>query len=101
MLPVCEDQRLAEIQEGEGGRKFTVAHLMNVSSCCGVGVDTVPLAAGTPEPAIAGLILDVAGLGGRWNKPLSVRVFPVKGSEPGDMTAFDSPFLCNTRVFEL
>jgi uncharacterized protein (UPF0210 family) len=74
---------------------------MNVSSVCGVGVDTVPLAGDTPPAAIAGLILDVAGLGARWNKMLSVRVFPVPNMQPGEMTTFDSPFLCNTKVFSL
>jgi len=101
MLPVCEDQRLSAIPGDKTARKYSIAHLMNVSSVCGVGVDTVPLAASTPPEAIAGLILDVAALGARWNKPLSVRVFPVAEKEAGEMTTFDSPFLCNTKVFEL
>ena len=46
MLPVCEDRRLSAIQSAEDGRKYTVSHLMNVSSVCGVGVDTVPVPEG-------------------------------------------------------
>jgi uncharacterized protein (UPF0210 family) len=101
MLPVCEDYRLSEIQADPKSRKYTVSHLMNVSSVCGVGVDTVPLSESTSVGAITGVILDVAGLGARWNKPLSCRMFPVVGKEAGEMTEFDSPFLCNTRVFDL
>ena len=73
---------------------------MNISSVCGVGVDTVPLAGNVTTQQIASLLLDVAGLAARWNKPLSCRVFPCVGLEVGHFTSFDSPFLCNTMVFE-
>jgi uncharacterized protein len=102
MLPVCEDRRLSEIQDG--GRckaSYDVSHLMNVSSVCGVGVDTVPLPCDVEEDDVRGVILDVAGLAERWNKPLSVRMFPVPGKRKGERTEFDSPYLCNTKVFEL
>jgi uncharacterized protein (UPF0210 family) len=102
MLPVCEDRRLSEIQDGGRCRaSYDVSHLMNVSSVCGVGVDTVPLPEDVKEEDVRGVILDVAGLAERWNKPLSVRMFPVPGKKKGERTEFDSPFLCNTKVFEL
>ena len=106
MLPVCEDRRLSEVQMGDGeregdGRYFNVTHLMNVSSVCGVGVDTVPLRGDVEVGDVAGVIMDVCGLAERWDKPLSVRMFPVGGKGSGGLTEFDSPYLCNTRVFEL
>lgn len=106
MLPVCEDVRLSKIKDKEGTGKgaprgYNVTHLMNVSSVCGVGVDTVPLPEDVGREEIAGVVLDVAGLAGKWNKPLSVRMFPVPGLKKGDRTTFDSPYLCNTKVFEL
>ncbi|GMH74296.1 hypothetical protein TrST_g7088 [Triparma strigata] len=100
MLPVCEDYRLSEIQAGEG-RKYTVSHLMNISSVCGVGVDTVPIPKDVRFEEVAGVILDICGLAARWNKPLSVRMFPVPDLGEGEMTGFDSPYLCNTKVFSL
>lgn len=101
MLPVCEDYRLSEIQASKQGRKYTVSHLMNVSSVCGVGVDTVPIPKDADYKQVAGVIMDICGLAARWNKPLSVRMFPVPDLEEGEMTGFDSPYLCNTKVFGL
>jgi uncharacterized protein len=99
MLPVCEDQRLAEIAATFNG--LQISTLLSISSVCGVGVDTVPIPGDCTEADLSSLILDVAALAGRWDKSLSCRVFPVPGSKAGDMTAFDSPYLCNSRVFDI
>ena len=98
MLPVCEDLRLAELA-AEG--RLTVAQLLNVSSVCGVGVDTVPVAGDLAPARLAALYLDVAGLAHRWGKALSCRVFPVPGRTAGDATTFDSPYLANTTILPL
>ncbi|KAL3809796.1 hypothetical protein ACHAXA_003033 [Cyclostephanos tholiformis] len=108
MLPVLEDRRLAElasvISEGGGdsggGCRLTIDKIMCISSVCGVGVDTVPIPGKVDEDALTSLILDVAALAGRWDKPLSCRVFPVPGKVAGEMTTFDSPYLCNSRIFD-
>ena len=34
----------------------------------------------------------------RLAKPLSARILPVRGLRAGEMTSFDSPYLCNSRV---
>ena len=34
-------------------------------------------------------------------KPLSVRLFPVPGLQPGELTRFNSPYLTNTAVMKL
>jgi uncharacterized protein (UPF0210 family) len=132
MLPVCEDQRLSELAAANtsGSACLTVTQLLNVSSVCGVGVDTVPLRGNVSAKSLTALILDVAGLAERWNKPLSCRVFPVPGlglnlndgsvdvdaADPTTMqttdtgtgstgtrpmTTFEFEHLCNTRVFDL
>ena len=72
-----------------------------MSSVCGVGVDTVPIPGNINADDLTSLILDVAALAGRWNKPLSCRVFPVHGKVAGEMTTFDSPYMCNSRIFDL
>ena len=98
MLPLCEDQRLAELASAG---KLRITDLLNVSSVCGVGIDTVPIPGDANVDELASLYLDVAGLAERWNKPLSCRVFPVPNKQVGDMTTFDSPFLVNSKVLPI
>ena len=93
MMPVLEDRRLAEVDT------LTIQKLLCISSVCGVGIDTVPIPGDVSEKSLASLILDVAALACRWNKPLSCRVFPVPNRLPGMRTAFDSPYMCNSSVF--
>jgi uncharacterized protein len=100
MLPVCEDRRLAEIASNLEP-KLRISTILSMSSVCGVGVDTVPIPGDCSETDLSSLILDVAGLAGRWDKSLSCRVFPIAGSKVGDMTEFDSPYLCNSKVFAI
>lgn len=103
MLPVCEDRRLAELAaEPEASvRKLRITQLLSISSVCGVGVDTVPIPGDSTEEEVAGIVLDVAGLAGRWDKPLSCRMFPHPGKAEGEETTFESPYLCNSRCFAL
>ena len=95
MLPVLEDRRLAELDT------LTIQKLFCISSVCGVGIDTVPIPGDVSEKGLASLILDVAALACRWNKPLSCRVFPVPGRQAGVATSFDSPYMCNSSIFPL
>jgi len=95
MLPLCEDQRLAQLAN-EG--KLRMTDLLNVSSVCGVGIDTVPIPGNVSVDELTSLLLDVVGLAERWNKPLSCRVFPVPNKEVGEMTTFDSPYLVNSKI---
>jgi uncharacterized protein len=115
MLPVCEDRRLAALATPGATatttesnshmvgsqREFRITDLLSISSVCGVGVDTVPIPGDSRKEEIASLILDVAGIAGRWNKSLSCRVFPVPGKKAGEITEFDSPYLVNAAVFAL
>lgn len=96
MLPVLEDRVLAARTE-EG--RFSVRDILLWSSVCGTGLDMVPLAGTTSEDALTRLLHDVASLALRWDKPLSVRVLPVPGTAPGDVSRFTHPLLVNTRVF--
>ncbi len=102
MLPVLEDRRLAELGMATSpGGGLTINRILCISSVCGVGVDTVPIPGNVPVERLSSLILDVAALAGRWNKPLSCRVLPVLGGVAGEMTTFDSPYMCNSRIFDL
>ncbi len=95
MLPVLEDAVLGRRWE-EG---LVNAHqLLLFSAVCGTGLDTLPLPGDIAEETIAHLLLDVATLALRLNKPLSARLFPVPGRYAGERTAFTSPYLTNTLI---
>ena len=102
MLPVCEDIRLASLaSQGDGERLLRITDILSISSVCGVGIDTVPVPGNCTKKELSSLILDVAGIAGRWDKSLSCRVFPVPGKTSGEMTAFNSPFMVNSRIFQI
>jgi uncharacterized protein (UPF0210 family) len=98
MLPVCEDRRLAELADSNAIR---ISDLLSVSHVCGVGVDTVPIAADSSIQELQGLMLDVVGLATRWGKSLSCRVFPVPGKRVGDITAFESQYMINAKILPI
>lgn len=95
MLPVLEDAQLG--RRWEEGRINTHTLLL-YSAVCGTGLDTIPLPGDLPTEEIAHLLLDVATLATRLQKPLSARLFPVPGKHIGEATAFTSPYLTNTKV---
>lgn len=95
MLPVLEDATLGK-RWAEG--RVSIHELLLYSTVCGTGLDTIPLPGETGEDIIARLLLDVATLGWRLNKPLSARIFPVPGKQAGEYTAFSSPYLTNTLL---
>lgn len=100
MLPVLEDTTLAG-RAGEDRPTYGITELLAYSAVCGVGLDTVPIPGDSSVDDIAALLTDVAALAVKWDKPLSCRLFPVPGLAAGDMTAFDSPYLVNTKVLPL
>ena len=108
MLPVCEDTGLARAAD-EG--RISVGTLLSYSAVCGCGLDTVPVPgtrAGQPAAerralldATAALLLDVAAMAYRLDKPLSVRLLPVPGGAAGQQTAWKSPYLINCSIMPL
>jgi uncharacterized protein len=95
MLPVLEDAMLGRRWEED---YVNVHQLLFYSSVCGTGLDTIPLAGSHSVGEIAQLLLDVATLSHRLQKPLSARLFPVVGRQVGERTAFTLPYLTNTRL---
>jgi uncharacterized protein (UPF0210 family) len=95
MLPVLEDVVLAR-RAGEGS--LTVMDLLLYSAVCGTGLDTIPLPGDTTTDQLAAILLDVACLGQRLDKPLTARLMPIPGKKAGEMTGFDFPFFANSRI---
>lgn len=95
MLPVLEDQRLAQ-RWAEG--KISIDGLLSYSSVCATGLDTVPLPGDVSEEQIARILGDVASLAFKWHKPLAARLLPVRGKHPGERSDFDDPYLTNAII---
>lgn len=95
MLPVLEDALLGKRWEEE---RVNLYQLLLYSAVCGTGLDTVPLPGDCSDETISHLLLDVATLALRLQKPLSARLFPVSGRRAGEYTNFQSPYLTNTRI---
>jgi len=98
MLPVLEDPVLA--QRATDGT-YTVNDLLLYSAVCGTGLDTVPIPADTSAAQIAGLLLDVATLAVKLNKPLTARLLPVPGLKAGEQTAFEFEYFANGAALAL
>ena len=98
MLPVLEDATLAA-RSREG--MFTVEDLLLYSAVCGTGLDTVPLPGDASDTELAGILLDVATLAVRLDKPLTARLMPIPGARAGDITQFDFDYFANGRVLDL
>ena len=98
MLPVLEDAILAA-RSREG--VFTINDLLLYSAVCGTGLDTLPLPGDVDEEELAGILLDVAALALRLDKPLTARLMPIPGAGAGDLTSFDFAYFANGRVLDL
>ncbi len=95
MLPVLEDQRLAQ-RWSEG--RYTSDSILAYSAVCASGLDTVPLPGRTSADEIGGLVGDVATLAFKWNKPLAARLLPAAGREVGDTARFGGDLLNEARI---
>lgn len=116
MLPTLEDHGLAV------STQLTIDKLLQYSTVCGVGLDTIPIpglveeSRGYQVDRLAYLLMDLSAISlkfqgwnsasteraaGKKSKPLSCRVLPCIGKHPGDKTNFNSPYLVNSSVFYL
>ena len=98
MLPVMEDATLAK-RAADGS--LTVKDLLMYSAVCGTGLDTIPLPGDTTEGQIAAVLLDLAALALRLDKPLTARLMPIPNKKAGDATGFDFAFFAESRVMRL
>ena len=97
MLPVLEDRTMADRTRD---RLFGVNDLLLYSAVCGTGLDTVPLPGDVSEDELSGVLLDVAALAMRLDKPLTARLMPLPGKQAGDPTEFDFSYFANGCVLE-
>ena len=81
MLPILEDSVLGR-RAAEG--KLSMNDLLLLSSVCGTGLDCIPLPGATPAHALRDILLDVAALSLRLDKPLTARLMPFPEKVAGD-----------------
>ena len=98
MLPVMEDATLAS---AAAEHTLTVKDLLLYSAVCGTGLDTVPLPGDATSHQIEALLIDLAALSARLNKPLTARLLPIPGKQAGDPTDFKFEYFSNSRVLRL
>ena len=95
MLPVMEDYGLAARINDE---YVDIQSLLAYSAVCGTGLDCIPLPGAIPTKKIYAILLDMATLAVRIDKPLSARLLPMPGKRPGSVSSIDSPYLLNCRI---
>jgi uncharacterized protein len=95
MLPVLEDPVLA--QRWNAGL-VSIDALLNYSSVCGTGLDTIPLPGNVSDEQLTRIIGDVATLSVKWNKPLTARLLPVSGKTAGGKTEFSEGRFLNAVI---
>lgn len=95
LLPPLEDAILAQrVAEDVLG----TTELLLYSAVCGTGLDTLPLPGDISTGQLVAILLDVAALALRLDKPLTARLMPVPGKKSGDSTEFDFAYFANSRV---
>lgn len=95
MLPLLEDRVLAR---RAAEQRFGVQDLLFYSSVCGTGLDVIPVPGDCREDDLAGLILDMAVLATRLQKPLAARLLPIPGKCAGEEVSFANPHLTSSVV---
>jgi uncharacterized protein (UPF0210 family) len=95
MLPVLEDAILAA-RAADGS--LSLKDLLMYAAVCGTGLDTVPLPGDIGADQIGAVLIDLATLSLRLDKPLTARLMPIPGKAAGDLTEFDFEFFANSRV---
>ncbi len=95
MFPLMEDLTLAQRAAKDG---MTINDLLLYSTVCGTGLDTLPLPGDVTTEQLAAILLDLAALAVRLNKPLTARLMPIPGKSAGDTTDLDFTYFANSRV---
>lgn len=96
MLPMLEDWTMARRSHES---LYSLDSLLLYSTVCGTGLDTIPLAGDVSEREIAALLLDLAALAVKLDKPLTARLVPVPGVAAGASTHFNFEYFANARAF--
>jgi hypothetical protein len=98
MLPILEDAGLAQ-RASEG--LLSTSDLLLCSAVCGTGLDVIPLPGDATPEQLYPVLLDLAALALRMEKPLTARLMPIPGKSASDPTSFNFDYFANSRVLAL
>ncbi|MCK4347195.1 MAG: DUF711 family protein [Thermoplasmatales archaeon] len=98
MLPVLEDYGLAKRNIE---RTYNITDLLLYSAVCGTGLDTIPLPGDVSEKKLYALLLDIASLSIKLNKPLSARLMPIPDKKAGEMTEYKFDYFVNSKIMDI
>jgi len=98
MLPVLEDYGLAKRNIE---RTYNITDLLLYSAVCGTGLDTIPLPGNVSEKKLYALLLDIASLSIKLNKPLSARLMPIPDKKAGEMTGYKFDYFVNSKIMDI
>ncbi|MFX1386489.1 MAG: DUF711 family protein [Promethearchaeota archaeon] len=97
MQPVLEDfilsKRLSE-------NKYNLDSLILYSTMCGAGLDVVPLPGDITERELFYILLDICTISVTLNKPLTCRLMPIPGKNPGDVVEFDFEYFAPSKIID-
>ncbi|MDD5458676.1 MAG: DUF711 family protein [Phycisphaerae bacterium] len=99
MYSVLEDPRLGVVNNEP--LALPIDSLLAFSTMCGCGIDMVPIPGDTSAAQMASIMLDIAAIATKLDKPLGVRLLPIPGKNAGQTTDFDHDFLHNTKIQQL
>ncbi|MHA1439180.1 MAG: DUF711 family protein [Promethearchaeota archaeon] len=98
MQPVLEDyiiaKRLIE-------KKFNLDTLLLYSTMCGTGLDCIPLPGDITERELFYILLDVCTISVILSKPLTARLMPIPGKNPGDDVDFNFEYFAKSKVIDI
>ena len=98
MYSLLEDDFLAK---ANNRRNITIASLNSYATLCGCGLDMIPVPGSTLHEDIAAMILDIAAMSVRLEKPLGARILPIPNKAVNEMTELNLDFLCDSRVMDV
>lgn len=98
MYSLLEDDYLAK---ANNRKDITIASLSSYAALCGCGLDMIPVPGSALHEDIASIILDVAAMSVRLEKPLGARILPIPNKAVNEMTELNLDFLCDSRVMEV
>jgi uncharacterized protein (UPF0210 family) len=68
---------------------------------CGLGLDCIPLPGNTSVKTLTLLMMDLAMISSRLNKPLTARLMPIKNKKAGEMTDFKFEYFANSKICDI
>ncbi len=95
MLPILEDSILGKRVVED---RLKINDLLLLSAVCGTGLDCIPLPGDTTVDQLYAILLDVAALALRLNKPLTARLMPFPGKIAGDSLEFSFEYFTPSKV---